>query len=152
MAADKAWKLWLRSTMEEKWTDADRHSLVWVWMAQSWWIAGGSAEKKGSDLTQAGPSEGLAVCPCLPCPQWGPRRTFLKCLTMGMECKDHFNASNSSCEKDHNQSWICQLSFYYDVLIWHCRLPEEPLWILSCKSITCGAPFYFLTSDHNRTA
>lgn len=50
--------------------------LICVWKAPSRRIAGGSAEKKRK-WPHAGRSVwGHAVCPCLPCPQRGPRRTF----------------------------------------------------------------------------
>lgn len=130
--------------------------LICVWKAPLRRIAGGSAEKKGSDLTQAVLSEGTLYAPvyhALKGGHTGPfevpdhpagslktcrRWTFiplaesysifihlLMCIFWGRDSKKHFYASHSSRGKDHKQSFVCWLSFYCDVLIWHCWLPEE---------------------------
>lgn len=79
MAADKAcWKVVAEETdggEMDRDGDADRPSHLWLGGSVEG-DAGGSAERRGSDLTQAGLSEGTLYAPCLPCPQRGPRRTF----------------------------------------------------------------------------
>lgn len=75
--------LWQESRMVgemDRDRDADRRSRFWLegWGEVECWRI--SQEKR--KWPHAGWSFwGHTVCPCLPCPQRGPRRTFLKCLT-----------------------------------------------------------------------
>lgn len=162
MAADKAWTLWRRRTMEERWRrdGQGRRCRQTVSFVSGRLHRGGSREdqprKKGSDLTQAGLSEGTLYAPvyhALKGGHAGPfevpdhpagslktcrRWTFmplaesysifihlLMCIFWGRDSKKRFYASHSSWGKDHKQSSVCRLSFYCDVLIWHCWPPEE---------------------------
>lgn len=65
--------------------------LICVWKAPSRQIAGGSAEKKGSDLTQAGLSEGTLYAPVYHALKGGHAGPF--------EVPDHPAGSLKTCRR-----------------------------------------------------
>lgn len=93
MAADKAWKLSASPNLSISPPSflAATDSLICVRKAQSRWIAGGSAEKKGSDLTQAGLSEGMLYAPVYHALKGGHGGPF--------EVSDHPAGSLKTCRR-----------------------------------------------------
>lgn len=79
--------------MEERWTETEMQTdgLISGWKAQSRGNAGGSAEKRGSDLTQAGLSEGALYAPVYHALKGGHAQPF--------EVPDHPAGSLKTCRR-----------------------------------------------------
>lgn len=79
--------------MEERWTESEMQTdgLISGWKAQSRGNAGGSAEKRGSDLTQAGLSEGALYAPVYHALKGGHAQPF--------EVPDHPAGSLKTCRR-----------------------------------------------------
>lgn len=79
--------------MEERWTGVEMQTdhLICGWEAQSRRNAGGSAEQRGSDLTQAGLSEGAVYAPVYHSLKGGHAGPF--------EVSDHPAGSLKTCRR-----------------------------------------------------